>query len=154
MTVDEEILAQTHATFRFVVDVENERQGAFTECVLPSLEWDVEEVKEGGLNGYPHQLPGRRKAGRLTLKNGVGKSALLEWYLKALKKGEGKTVPRKKVTIKMLDMLLNPIQVWYIQEAYPIKWGSPQLKTSENAIAIQSLEMVCGDISVTIGDKE
>ena len=38
---------QANPAFRFVVDVEGERQAAFTECVLPTLEWEVEEIKEG-----------------------------------------------------------------------------------------------------------
>ena len=69
MPLNEQIAGQTHASFRFVVDVEGERLGAFTECTLPVVEWDAEEVKEGGLNSYTHMLPGRLKPARITLKN-------------------------------------------------------------------------------------
>lgn len=64
---DPHMITHTHAAFRFVVDVGDKRQGVFTECTLPTVEWEVEEVKEG-LNSYVHQLPGRRKAARITLK--------------------------------------------------------------------------------------
>jgi phage tail-like protein len=143
---DQAIRSQVNAAFRFVVDVDGERQGAFTECILPDLEWDVEEVKEGGLNTYTHQLPGRRKPARISLKNGIGKNKLLEWYLEAV----GKTVSRKPLTIILLDSLRKSLMVWHIEDAYPIKWVGPQLKSDTNTIAIQTLVLVCGDISVLL----
>jgi phage tail-like protein len=147
MAGEDQIRSRLHAAFRFVVDVEDERQAAFTECSLPSLEWDVEEVKEGGLNIYTHQLPGRRKSARVSLKNGVGKSKLLEWYIEAL----SKQTTRKKITITLLDLALKPVLVWHVEEAYPIKWTSPQLKSDDNTVAIQALELLCGNITVSLG---
>ena len=39
------------ATFRFTVDIGGDKWvGVFTECSLPAIEWDVEEIKEGGRN--------------------------------------------------------------------------------------------------------
>jgi phage tail-like protein len=147
MGSDDQIRHLVNAAFRFVVDVAGERQAAFTECSLPSLEWEVEEVKEGGLNQFTHSLPGRRKSARISLKNGVGKSALLDWYIQAL----NKQTERKKITITLLDMALKPVLVWNIESAYPIKWTSPQLKSDDNTVAIQTLELVCGNITVSTG---
>ena len=48
MPGDQNTQGQIHASFRFVLDVGGERQGAFTECTLPVVEWEMEEVKEGG----------------------------------------------------------------------------------------------------------
>ena len=137
---------QINAAFRFVVDLDGERQAAFTECTLPSIEWEMEEIKEGGLNLYTHMLPGRRKGARVSLKNGVCKSELLNWYIEAI----GKAAARKPLTITLLDSLRNPVMVWQLQEAYPVKWTGPQLKADDNAIAIQSLELACGDITISI----
>lgn len=139
------LVQQANPAFRFVVDVEGERQAAFTECTLPTLEWEVEEIKEGGLNTHIHQLPGRRKGARISLKNGVAKGKLLDWYLE----GFDKAVQRKPLTITLLNAQREPLMVWDIQESYPIKWTGPQLKSDDNAIAIQTLELVCGDISVS-----
>ena len=77
---DQPMRIEVSPTFRFVVDVAGDRQAVFTECTLPVIEWEVEEVKEGGVNTYVQQLPGRRKPARISLKNGVGKSELLKWY--------------------------------------------------------------------------
>ncbi len=136
---------QAIPAFRFVVEVDGESQGAFTECTLPVVEWETEEVKEGGLNTYIHALPGRRKGARLTLKNGVGKSALLQWYKDTM----NEKFTRKPITITLLDAAQNTIQVWELKEAYPVKWAGPQLKTDANAIAIHSVEFACGEVVVS-----
>lgn len=148
-TSDKTMIAQAHAAFRFVVDVGKKGQGVFTECTLPSVEWEVEEVKEGGLNSYVHQLPGRCKAARVTLKNGIGKSELMKWYIQSLNEGVSKK-HRTPVTITLLDSTHNKIMAWNIENAYPIKWIGPQLKTDSNTIAIQTLELVCGAISISM----
>ncbi|MCB8967249.1 MAG: phage tail protein [Ardenticatenaceae bacterium] len=64
----EQLRALTNPTFRFLVSVEGIPQGVFTECTLPSIEWEIEELKEGGLNTYVHQLPGMRRSAKLILK--------------------------------------------------------------------------------------
>jgi phage tail-like protein len=143
--VYQELSKSSHAAFRFVVDVDGKRQGVFTECTLPSIEWDVEEVKEGGLNVYTHQLPGRRKGVKLTLKNGVGTDDLVEWYVNTM----SEKFARKTVTLALLDAKYNAVMTWEIQGAYPVKWTGPQLKSSDNSIAIQTLELACGEITVT-----
>lgn len=146
MADEDDIRGQTNTAFRFVVDVDGERQAAFTECTLPSLEWDIEELKEGGLNTYVHQLPGRLKAAKVSLKNGVGKSSMLDWYIEAI----GKTVSRKSITITLLDAKRKSLMVWNIKDAYPIKWAGPQLNTTQNTIAIQTLDLICGETSVSL----
>ena len=133
------------AAFRFIVNLDGIPVGAFTECTLPTIEWDVEEIKEGGLNTYIHQLPGRRKSAKITLKNGVGVAKiLLIWYTQNL----SEKFTRRKVTITLLDSLLIPIMILDIEGAYPVKWSGPQLKTDDNTVAIQTLELACGEITV------
>lgn len=142
--IDKALRASTNAVFRFVVTIDGIPHGVFTECTLPTIEWETEEVKEGGLNTYTHQLPGRRKGAKITLKKGVGISALLDWYLD----GMGETFKRRPVTITLLNSLSAPILAWHIEDAYPVKWSGPQLKADDNSIAIQTLELACGEISV------
>jgi len=146
MPGEETLRAHANPAFRFVIDVDGETQAAFTECTLPSIEVDVEELKEGGLNTYTHQLPGRRKAAKVSLKNGVGKSSLLNWYIESL----NQPVARKQFTITLLDARLKPVIAWHLQDAYPIKWSGPNLKSDDNAIAIQTLELVCGEVTVAV----
>jgi phage tail-like protein len=53
----------------------------------------------------------------------------------------------------LLDLTHQPLMVWNIQDAYPIKWTGPQLKSDGNTIAIQTLELVCGEVTVSL-EKE
>jgi phage tail-like protein len=141
---NEKIRKQTYAAFRFIVDVDGQTQAAFTECTLPVIDWDVTEVKEGGLNTYTHQLPGRRKAGKITLKNGVGKSELIDWFLQTM----NENFQRKPVAVTLLDMSSKAVMTWNLDNALPLKWTGPSLKSDSTTIAIQSLEFGCGEISV------
>lgn len=138
-----------YPSFRFLVTVDSQPLAAFTECDLPTIELEIEEIKEGGLNTYPHQLPGRRKAVRISLKNGIGKSSLLDWYFDVL----GGTIKRKKVTIALLDEVQKTVMNWDMTGAFPYKWSGSQLRTSENTIAIQTLELVCSEVTISYKGK-
>jgi len=143
--LEEQIRSLTNASFRFVVNVNGMPAGAFTDCTLPSLELELEEVKEGGMNTYTHQLPGRRKSARITLKNGVGLlNQLLPWYIKTM----NEQFTRRRVTITLFSALIIPVMVWDIEDAYPVKWVGPDLQSGANSVAIQTLELACGAINV------
>jgi len=137
----------SNAAFRFIVEVDGQSQAAFTDCSLPAIDWEIEEVKEGGLNTFTHQLPARRKAGKVSLKNGVGRSDLVQWYLDCI----SETYVRKPIAISLLNMSMRPIITWNLDDALPIRWAGPDLKTDQNTIAIQTLEFICGEITVTLG---
>jgi phage tail-like protein len=147
------VLTNAAPTFRFVVLVNGAPYGVFTECDLPVVEWETLPVKEGGLNTRVHHLLGRRKETKLTLKNGVGTSAFIAWYLTAMAgvfdvPGAGL---RRAVTVILLNSLKVPVMTWHIEDAMPTKWAGPQLKTSENSVAVQTLELVCGEITIIPG---
>jgi phage tail-like protein len=144
--VDQTYHTQFTPSFRFVVEVGSKPVAAFTECTLPAIELDVEELKEGGLNTSVHLLPGARKPARISLKNGVAKGALLDWFLNVLKHN----IERRAVTIRLLDAQKKAVMCWNIQGAYPVKWTGPELKSDSNAIAVQTLELACGEIEIQI----
>lgn len=146
--IPQQFLDQSHLVFRFVVKIDGLEQAAFTECTLPTMEVDTEEVKIGGLNTYLHQVPGRRKSARLTLKNGVGKSDLVKWCNSSLFESFAEK-QRKSITVKLLDITTKKeIAVWEIRDALPVKWNGPQLQADSNTVAIQTLEFICGEVRV------
>lgn len=147
MPPDEVFLKQTFPSFRFVVEIDGKAQAAFTECSLPALEREIEEVKEGGLNAFVHQLPGMTKSVKVTLKNGIGKTDFVDWYMKTVS-GDLK---RKAVTITLKNSMKEAVMVWRLDDALPIKWAGPQLKSDENTIAIQTLDLICGEFTMTYG---
>jgi phage tail-like protein len=134
------------ATFRFSVDIGGKNWlGVFTECSLPPVEWNVEEIKEGGRNDYIHQIIGHRKAGKVTLKHGLTKKyELMSWYAEMM--DENYKNYKKTVTITMLDSEHKPVLRWNLQNAFPTKVTWPELKTGDNAVAIQTLELAVGHV--------
>ncbi len=152
-----QLLYETHTAFRYKIEIGDFIVGAFTECTLPDLELETEEVKEGGLNTHTHFLPGRRKAARLILKNGVGKNKLIDWCIDTLQikiSGKPLQIDAKNITVTLQDARgSEPICSWVIERAYPVKWVGPQLKADSNAIAIQTIEFVCGLVYMSVGDS-
>lgn len=130
-----------YTSYRFRITVDGITLGAFTECALPSLQVETLDIKEGGQNTFSHKLPVRVNAGSLTLKHGLtsGKQ-LLDWYLQVLD-GDMENAVRD-VTITMLDETGATLMNWTFYNAYPIKWGGPQLKADNSAVAIEELELV------------
>ena len=126
-----------HPSFRFTVEIEGINQAIFTECTLPDVAWDALEIKEGGQNQLVHQLPGRRKSGKITLKSGLGKADLIRWYQKCM----GEQWIRKDVTVKLLDLGKNDVISWKLSKAFPTKWAGPNLKSDDSSIAIETLEL-------------
>ena len=52
----------------FLVEIDDGRSlGAWTKCEGLSVEWDIHEYKEGGVNDFVHRLPGRAKYQNLKL---------------------------------------------------------------------------------------
>ncbi len=145
MLTEKQLHTMLSAAFRFVVAVDYRPLGAFTECTLPTIEWEVEPVKEGGQNAFVYQLRGPRKQTTVSLQNGIGMmSEMLVWYFRTMQ-GD---FSRRKVTISLFDSFFVPIMVWHIEDAFPIRWSVPQLQTNSNVVAMQTLELACGEIMV------
>lgn len=135
------------ANFRFALDLGQGKgwAGVFTECKLPDVAWNVEQVKEGGQNTFVHQLPGQRKPGNVTLKYGLTKQhELLDWYADMMSEDFKST--SKTVSITLLDSRGRPVLIWNLHDAYPVKVTWPELKAGDNAVAIQTLELACGRV--------
>ena len=135
----------TNPIFRFLVLLDGSPLGAFTQCTLPNIQWEMQKVEEGGLNSYIHQLPGRRQANSITLGNGVAMGLdLMIWYEMCMME----QFFRRNVTVIILNSLFIPVMTLNMESCIPIKWAGPQLKTGENTIALQTLELACGHITM------
>jgi phage tail-like protein len=133
--------------FRFTVEIDGMNWGAFTECTLPIIELETEQVKEGGLNAFVHTLPLAIKPSSITLKNGLAAlKSLNEWTTDIL---QG-TITRKSVTVKMLDLKSEPYMTITLKDAFPTKWTGPQLRTDSTMAAVQSIEFAGGELTVEI----
>lgn len=145
--IDHKVRSTVNPSFRFIVDVGGNKIGVFTKCTLPTVEWKVDDVEEGGLNTHIHHLPSRRKKGTLVLENGVGYGTLLmQWFTDAMKE----KVARYNITVTLLNPQGEAAMVWFAENCLPFKWTGPALKSDDKVIAIQKLEFTCGEITCNI----
>ena len=136
-----------HAAFRFAVQIDGATQAVFTECTLPTLEVEVHQQMEGGLNDAVHQLPGRVKSGKITLKRGITTSSdMLKWYMNI---SQGKISDNQsKISVVMYDSLSESVMRWNFEGAFPSKWTGPSFTAGSNQVAIETLELSYQSIDV------
>ena len=130
---------------KFTFEIDGLTIGAFTEVSGLSVQLDVEELAEGGQNGYTHKLLGRMKWPNLVFKRGLTDTdALFEWLLTASGEGltkAGNQIKPRNGKISVLDAAGKPMRTWTILEAKPVKWSGPRLAASSRDLAIEELEV-------------
>jgi phage tail-like protein len=111
--------------------------GFFTEVSGLSVEYEVEEFKEGGVNDFVHKLRGRAKFPNLVLKRGItSNEEFTKWFAACREQLE-----RRELTLTMLDQTLTPVRTWSFVGAFPVKWTGPDFKAHSDAAAIETIEI-------------
>ncbi len=134
------------AKFRFGVEIKGIVQGWFTECSGLTVQREVIEHKEGGLNDYVHKLPGRVSYSNITLKRGIAGNQLWRWFRRGLYDGR---VQRRNVSIILYSGNRKKAKRWNLTDAYPIKWTGPDFKTEGAEVAVETLELVHHGMEIT-----
>jgi len=82
---------------------------------------------------------GVRKYGTVTLKRGVVslESGFWEWW-NAVQSG---SVDRRNLTVSLLNERHEPVMIWEIQPAWPVKVERSSLNAKGNEIAVETLEL-------------
>ncbi len=97
----------------------------------------------------PIKMPGLKKYGNVTMKKGVFKGDNKFWdWLNQIKMNTIKRVP---VTISLLDEAGKPTMVWTLANAWPTKISSTDLKSEDNNVAIESIEIVHEGLTISNG---
>jgi phage tail-like protein len=130
-------------SFHFRVEFTNAASGdtdmQFQEISGLKAELGVEELPVGGENMFTYKLPGRAKYGNLILKRGMlSNSGLIDWFKKAIENFEFSPVD---INVHLLDENHEPCATWAFLQAYPVKWSISDFKASENALAIETIEL-------------
>jgi phage tail-like protein len=130
---------QPFMTFNFAVEVEGLLVGGFTHVEGLAGDVEVEEYREGGVNGYAHKLPGRTSFTNLELRYGLtGVGMLWDWFAATT---EG-SIQRRNGTVMLLDRRRIPVMWWNFRNALPTRWTGPTLSASSDEIGFESLELV------------
>jgi phage tail-like protein len=141
-------MAYPLTSFHFTVSWGGDNIG-FSEVSGLSVENQPIEYRDGLMSAktLPLKRPGLRKAGNISLKRGIvaANNELYTWFNNF---GEP-NVTRRTLVITLLNDEGNPVFVWTIAEAWPVKCEGPGLKASGNEIAIETLELAHEGITVT-----
>lgn len=104
-----------------------------------SVEYDMEEFKEGGENRFTHKLPVRTKYADLVLKRGMlTDSKVIDWFLAAFR--DRKFVPTD-INVILMNEKSEPLRTWKIAHAIPKKWSVSDLNANDNAVVIETMEL-------------
>lgn len=113
---------------------------AFTEVSGLDLETEMIEYRDG-LNPEFHKIkmPGMQKFSNITLKRGTfrGDNDFYSWYSTIALN----TVERRDITLSLLNESHEPVVVWKIKNAWPVKIQSTDLKADGNEVAIETMEL-------------
>jgi phage tail-like protein len=132
----------------FGVEIAGVVGAMFDEVSGLSAKMDVFEVKEGGLNGYTHRLPGRVSHGNITLKWGsVYSTALYDWYTDVVSKNDKRT-EMKNISILQFDQKRDEVRRWNLTGAFPVDWKGPAFNAGTSALAVESIEIAFSNLTL------
>jgi phage tail-like protein len=125
--------------YNFAVEIEGLVAGGFSDVTGLQVELEVQDYREGGVNGFIHKRAGPAKyTANLVLKRGMTDAkALWNWYWDVV---QGK-VERKNVSVLLLDEAGEEKMRWNFAQAYPVKWTGPDLRATGNEVAVESIEL-------------
>ncbi len=135
--------------FHFSVEWGGSRVG-FTEVSGLTQEVQTIEYREGSeLQDYTRKMSGLRKQSDITLKRGImpADNEFAAW-LSTVKLN---TAERRNIIISLLNEDHEPVMIWSIQEAFPIKVEGPSLKSTGNEVAMESIVLAHNGLEVSLG---
>lgn len=127
-----------HGKFRYRVEIDGLDAGGFSEVSGFDASIDVIEYREGDMVQTPMKIPGLKKYGNITLKQGLVDSIVLYDWITA---GINGAVDRKTITITLLDQEEAPAASWQVINAWPTKYTAPDFNATSSEIAIETLEI-------------
>ena len=122
-------------------------QIGFTEVTGLDIEIEPIEYRDGSSPQYSKiKMPGMQKYGNITLKRGVtkGDNEFYNWW----NTHQLNTIERRDVTISLLNENHEPVVVWRVRNAFPVKTDGGSFKATGNEVSIETLELAHEGISV------
>lgn len=127
-----------YKSFHFLVEIEGILAGGFSECSGLSVETEVHEYREGGVNDHVHRFAGPSRSPNLVLKHGLTAiDTLWDWHQDVVR-GRFR---RRSGSIYLLDDRRIPVTWWDFKDGYPVRWNGPDLQAGSAAVAVESVEL-------------
>jgi phage tail-like protein len=137
--------------FRFEVDFGTELKGvAFQEVSGMDVENQVIEYRKSNSPLFStEKMPGITKYGNVTMKRGVfiNDNNFWNWHAEI----KMNTIKRRTVLIKLLDESGKVTMQWQLNNAWPTKITSTDLKSDGNEVAVDTLEIAHEQLTITNG---
>lgn len=125
--------------FHFRVEWGGSKIG-FTEVTGLNIENEMIEYRDGSSPEYHKvKMPGLQKYGNITLKRGMfnGDNEFFQW----LNTVSLSKVERRDVSIALLNENHEPVYIWRVKNAFPVKVVAPDFKSDANEVAVETVEI-------------
>ena len=132
--------------YHFSVEWGGSRIG-FMEVSGLDIEIEAVSFREGSNpDDSFRKVPGLRKFSDIILKRGIvkGDNEFFTW----INTKQIGTIERRDVKISLLNENHEPIVVWKVQNAFPVKYSGPILEANGSDLAIETLVLTHEGISV------
>ncbi len=117
----------------------NKNDARFQTVSGLSVEYSMEEFKEGGENRFIHKLPARSQYADLTLKRGMlTDSDVIAWFLDAFR---DRVFSPADLNVILMNESGGPLRAWKVAHAIPKKWSVSDFNSTDNAVVIETLEL-------------
>lgn len=115
----------------------------FQEAGGISVTPPIEEIQEGGLNSYKHNIPSVPMYKNLMLKRGyiASDSKIADWFRKTLDSGFSMPITTQMVNLMLLNETGATLKIWTFYEAWLIKWSVSDFDVEESKLLIESLDL-------------
>lgn len=127
--------------FRVTVDGAS---ASFQEVTGLEHEIEIEEITDGGNNGYKIKAPSRIKYNNLVLKRGLVHGGNESWAkfqeMFPIATGPNFAISLIEVEVELLDENQATIAKWTAPKAYPVKWNVSGFNAMESKLVIETIE--------------
>lgn len=125
--------------FHFQVDWKGSKVG-FTEVTGLEVSTDLIEYRDGASPEFHKiKMTGLQKFTNITLKRGkfAKDNEFYDWWNAT----SMDSPERRDLTISLLNDKHNPVMVWKVKQAFPIKVNAGDLKADDNGVMIETIEL-------------
>jgi len=136
--------------FYFMVDWGSTTNIPFQEVSGLEIEAQALTYRHGNSPVFSEiNMPGIIKNSNVTMKKGVfaNDNSFWDWYHKI----KMNTIERQNVVIKLLDEGGKPTMTWTLNNAWPTKISSTDLKSDANEVAVESIEIMHEGLTIANG---
>jgi phage tail-like protein len=136
-----------YAQFNFLVEIDGVTRGGFTEASGLNAEQEVVEYREGSDDTTVRKLAGLKTFPNIKLNRGFTQDFELWLWRKTVLDG---TTERRSGSVVLLDEARQEALRFNFREGWICKWEGPQLNSTTNEVAIESIEICHEGIELVV----